>query len=320
MKAKAHRPLRGADLRGAAVILALGSGAARGWAHVGVIRALLEAGVRIRAIAGTSMGALVGGVHAAGRIEALAGVASSLDWRRMLYLFWDAPLPRSGLVDGHKLLQFVRQFVDFPRIESLPIPFRAVAADVATGEEMVLADGDVLDAIRASISIPGMFTPAPRGERFLVDGGIVNPLPVSVARTLGPEPVIAVDVSYFEAGATARPFAPLPPEPAAEPSRLSREVARITERVEAELRARWPDRLPSPWTPKKKSPPAIFDVIGNSIRIMETRITAARLSVEPPDLLLRPPLSGVGFMDFHHAADIIRLGYTAAREALGGPE
>ncbi len=155
--------------------LALGSGSARGWAHIGVIRALTEAGIHVDYIAGTSIGALVGAVYASGGIGTLENVVLQFDWKQIAY-FFDVVLPKSGLLDGKKVSAFIRRHVKEINIEELAIPFCAVATDLGTGNEVILKQGDIIEAVRASISVPGIFTPVKKNGTILVDGGLVNPV------------------------------------------------------------------------------------------------------------------------------------------------
>lgn len=303
------------------VALALGSGAARGWAHIGVIEELQAAGLQIDMVAGTSIGALVGAVFAAGRLPELREMASRLDWRQMIYYFLDITFPRSGLIDGHKVEEFVQSHVKFARMENLAIPFRAVATDLLTGCEHVFEKGGVVEAVRASIAIPGMFTPVQMAGKILVDGGLVNPVPVSVARAMGADYVVAVDVNHFwEAPEALIPAHPgsMPPDLSAAPREMRDQVAMILNQVKARLAAADNPlgRTVRRWL-KAAATPGIFDVLGDSIRIMETQIADARLKTDPPDLLIRPRLGGVSFMDFHRADEIIAAGRQAARVALG---
>ena len=175
--------------------LALGSGGARGWAHLGVLQALREKGIEVDVVAGTSMGAVVGAFLAAGRENVLRELAQDLDWKRLRPFFWEVSLSRSGLTDGRKLLEEFRKMLGLREFRELDLPFRAVATDLHTGGEVVLSSGNLLQAVRASISIPGLFSPVLVGKRFLLDGGLVNPVPVSVARAMGAQTVVAVDVS-----------------------------------------------------------------------------------------------------------------------------
>src|SRR5437868_13949367 len=172
--------------------LALGSGSARGWAHVGIIRALIENAIAPDFVAGCSMGAMVGAAFAAGRIEQLEAWALSLDWRRVVGLV-DVGL-RGGVFKGDRLLNIYQgQFVDGPFSE-LSVPFAAVATDIATGQEVWLREGKVSDAVRASCAVPGLFRPVLRDGRYLIDGSVVNPIPVSLCRAMGAQVVIAVDL------------------------------------------------------------------------------------------------------------------------------
>ena len=175
--------------------IALGSGAARGMAHIGVLRALEDAGQKPGFVAGTSIGALVGGVYAAGKLDELTDIVLALDWKQAASFFLEASFPRSGLIEGNKVTEFLAKILGRRKIRDLPIPFRAVATEITSGREVVIDDGDLVDAIRASISVPGVFSPAERGGGLLVDGGLVDPVPVGVCRAMGAERVIAVDLN-----------------------------------------------------------------------------------------------------------------------------
>ncbi|MBW1955612.1 MAG: efflux RND transporter periplasmic adaptor subunit, partial [Deltaproteobacteria bacterium] len=175
--------------------LALGSGSARGWSHIGVLRALAEAEIKIRYVAGTSIGSLVGAACALNKMDVLEDFARQLDWKQIVS-FLDVTFPRSGLIDGKKISDFFRSHVREMNIEELPLRYCAVATDLATGREVVLNKGDLIEAIRASISVPGIFTPVKKKGRFLVDGGLVNPVPVSAVRKMGADYVIAVDLNH----------------------------------------------------------------------------------------------------------------------------
>jgi NTE family protein len=302
------------------IALALGSGAARGWAHIGVINALFEAGVRPDYVAGTSVGALVGAAYASGEIHSLEKFTRELDWRKVIS-FFDVIFPRSGLIDGRKIADFVREHVEPGSIEDLPMPFCAVSTDLVTGREVVIQDGDVVEAVRASISVSGMFTPVRKGEMILVDGGLVDPVPVSVARRMGADYVIAVDLTHDAPGAGGAKRASqadsdgAPPgeEPTSGSMGKSALPASIGERimsVDALGLAQIKQWLAG------ESLPNIFEVMMASTNIMERQIAELQLRAAPPDMLIRPRLGHLRFMDFHRADETILEGYRAAKSCL----
>jgi NTE family protein len=297
--------------------LALGSGGARGVAHLGVIRALREAGLEADMVAGTSMGALVGMGLAAGRLDEMREVVLHLDWKQALHYFVEARIPRSGLIDGARVLEFIRLHSRDRRLEDLDIPCAAVATDLASGAEVVLDSGETAAAIRASIAVPGLFTPVHLAGRLLVDGGLVNPVPVNVARRLGADVVIAVDVAHFE------PLTPAQMAGRKPAKRPSTEIARnLRERME-QTGKRWRAMASRSFlAPMVKAieaweqEPGLFDVLGIAMRIMESRVAETRFRTEPPDCLIRPELADVFFMEFHRAPEIEEAGYEAARAML----
>ncbi len=298
--------------------IALGSGSARGLSHIGVIRALEEAGIRIDHVAGTSMGALVGAVYAAGRIDDLEQTYRGFDWKKIAALF-DVVFPKSGLLDGRKVAEFVRGFIDFDNIEQLPKPFRAVATDLETAREVVFNQGCIVEAVRASISVPGIFTPVRRDDMILVDGGLINPVPVSTARAMGADFVIAVDLNHDIIDKR-----PITRKIQNKPSANSRwqlfggeYYEEIMERINKSLVS-----LNSPAVEQFRSwfnrepLPGIFDVLLSAVNVMETQITATRFSIDPPDLLIQPKLGHIRFLEFDRAEEIIEIGYQTARQAL----
>lgn len=256
------------------------------------------------------MGALVGSALAADRVELLESSARRLDWRQALYNFLEMSFPRSGLIDGAKVVEFIREHVAQRTIQELPMSYAAVATDVRTGNEVVIREGDLIEAIRASISIPGIFTPVLRDKIELVDGGLVNPVPVNVARSLGADFVIAVDVNRGAMGTGQGRREEVDAD--RKPPRAQRFLAEIKKKLESldnpfrEQTRQWLARA---------SRPSMFDVLGNSIVIMQSQITETRLKLEPPDLLIQPG-GDVGYMEFHRAAEAIGRGYSAASEAL----
>lgn len=303
--------------------LALGSGGARGWAHLGVLQALREKDIQVDLVAGTSMGAVVGAFVAARREDALRELAESLDWRRLRQFFWEISLSRSGLTDGRRLLAETGKLLGVRDFRELALPFRAVATDLYGGGEVVLSSGNLLQALRASISIPGLFSPVVLGRRTLVDGGLVNPVPVSVARDMGAQMVIAVDIVQGPAGVAkpaprraSEPPAPAPvlaaPAPAHDEEgdgalnaleRFLRDIEKKARRVKASVA-------------EAVSRPAVVDILVQSVRIAESRIALARRQLEPPDILIEPKVGNIGVLEFQRAQEAMAAGYAAARQAL----
>lgn len=268
--------------------LVLGSGSARGWAHIGAIRALEDAGIRPDIVCGASIGALVGAAYVAGELDRLETWVRSLKMQTVVS-FLDFSLG-GGLIKGEKLIDFFRaHFVDRD-IRELERPYGAVATDLARGREIWLREGGVSDAVRASIALPGLFTPVAQNGAWLVDGGLVNPVPVSLARAMGADFIIAVDLNADLLGRH------LKDTPAVRPQHAKPTLA---ETVMAQFGLERDD-VPSP--------PAMLGVLASSINIMQVLITRSRLAGEPADALIAPPLAHMGLMEFHRAAVAIDAG------------
>ncbi|MBK6741883.1 MAG: patatin-like phospholipase RssA [Hydrogenophilales bacterium] len=275
--------------------LALGSGSARGWAHIGVIRALEEAGVRPDLVCGTSIGALVGAAYAAGELERLERWVLGLEIGNV-FGFADVSL-NAGLLKGDRLMQFLRNnFADRP-IEQLELPFAAVATSLQTGAEVWLQSGSTLDAVRASIALPGIFTPVRREGSLLVDGGLANPIPVSLARAMGADVVIAVDLGSDILGRRFRTAA-APDAPASQPQWMLK--------LRENLAALAPEK-----SPEEPPMPSMMDVLSTSMDIVLVRIARSRMAGEPPDVLVAPRLASLRLLDFHRAKEAIEEGRRA---------
>ncbi len=297
--------------------LALGSGAARGMAHLGVLKVLEEAGLAPDIVAGTSIGALVGGMYAAGKLDELTDVALSLDWKQVARYLVEVSFPRSGLIEGNKVTALLSEIAGDIDLAELPLPFRAVATDIMSGEEVVVGDGPLVAAIRASIAVPGIFTPARRGDDLLVDGGLTNPVPVDVCRALGAERVIAVDLNYGRVRDTRRANAKNAHQGLQRAEHPNFGAGRILDWLEHNTK-QFDIELPNPvkaWM-ERQSMPNVFDVLGNTLGIIESQIAAVRLQVDPPDLLIQPNVGHIRFMDFFRAAEMIEEGRRAATEAV----
>jgi NTE family protein len=283
------------------VALALGGGAARGWAHVGVIRALEKAGIRADMVCGTSIGSLVGAAFAAGELDRFER------WVRAMRIsdvvgFMDLSLG-GGLLKGERVMEFFRRnFVDHP-IEDLAMPFGAVATALHTGEEVWLRSGSTVDAVRASIALPAFLTPVVRDGAVLVDGGLVNPVPVSLARAMGAELVIAVDLNSDR-------IANRPGE-SAETSEPDSIVGEWMRKLQENLGGLFP---PKPADQYKL--PSMQEVLFSSIDIMQDRITRSRLVAEPPDCIVSPRLAHLNIFDFHRANEAIEEGDRAVQAVL----
>ena len=303
--------------------LALGSGSARGLAHLGVIRAIEDAGIEVDFIAGTSMGALIGAIHAAGKLDELEATFLAFDWRKTAS-FFDVVLPKSGLLDGARISELVRAHIHTDAIETLPIPFAAVATDIVSGEEVVIRSGDVIEAVRASISVPGIFTPVRSNGHILVDGGLTNPVPVSAVRAMGADIVIAVDLNHeIINGKNMKPLLP-----AAKANNAEDHASGLFSRWVGDYRLSMKDirqRLLAGNNPASaqfrkwvstEPLPSIFEVLLASINIMETRITQTRLHLDHPDVIIQPPLGHIRFLEFDRAEEIIAIGYQHTRRQL----
>ena len=295
--------LREAISQGRSIGLALGGGAARGCAHVGVLRAFQEKEVPLACVAGTSIGAMVGAVYASGGLDHLEALLLELDPLHLLGYF-DVVFPHSGLVDGRRVTELLREILGDRCFSDLSLPFAAVATDIRDGQEVAISSGDVIDAVRASIAVPGVFTPFMSGEAILVDGGLVNPVPVNVARSLGADFVVAVDLNRYvvESKQDTRGERI--------PYRKGQDLS-LGNRILEEIRA-----LVENGNSARPKVPNIVDVIVTSINIMEVSITQSRLRTDPPDLLLSPKLGDVRFMEFFKAKEAMEAGYRAAMEVL----
>jgi NTE family protein len=280
--------------------LVLGSGSARGWAHIGVLRGLAEAGYVPDIVAGCSIGAFIGAAYADGDIDKLEDWVRGLEWKEVLGLL-DVSFS-GGLFKGEKLVAFFqRHFVD-KEFSSLPMPFACVATELGTGRERWLREGSVASAVRASIALPGLFTPVVRDERLLVDGGLVNPVPVSLCRAMGADIVIAVDLGSDRVGSMRNK-----PKPAAEGVTDAQEPAWATLLRKTFSRPRLSngDLLPS-----------MAGVLSTSIHIMQMHIARSRLAGEPADVLLTPRLGHLALMDYHRGKEAIEEGRAAVIRML----
>lgn len=296
--------------------IALGSGAARGMAHIGVLKVLEKTGTRIDAIAGTSIGAFIGALYAAGvPVAQMEEVARNVDWRQLAGLL-DPTLPTSGLIDGRKVARFMAELLPVRTFEELGIPLAVVTTDVETGEMLIIKKGNLLQALQAAVAFPGIFTPVRFGDRFLVDGGLCNPVPVDVVRDLGADTVIAVCAIPEVRKTPAETYLP-PAEVEAGEGRGHFFQLFNAARVESVLkdilrRNGYGEKADKNGSKRERKPPGIFRVCAQSVVIMENEINQLRLERNDIDLLIRPDLKGIALLDFHRAAEAIQAGERAA--------
>jgi NTE family protein len=295
-----HRGDLRTHLRKPRIGLALGAGSARGWAHIGAIRALEERGVKPDLICGTSIGALVGAVYASGQLDQFESWVTGLAWTqvvRLMDITW-----KGGLIRGHRLFDLFRTTFRDREIAELETPFGCIATELSSGREIWLREGKLLDAVRASIATPGLFTPVIRNGTVLVDGGLVNPVPVSMCRAYGAEIVIAVDLSWGKLGPYRNMGRELPPSPPEAPGWLER------------LRPEWLGAARA----KGEEPtiPSIFEVFTTALDIVEQRVARSRLAGEPADVLITPLLPHFGTMEYHRAKEAIAEGRAAVERMM----
>ena len=290
--------------------LALGSGGARGFAHIGVIRALIAHGIKPDIIVGTSVGAVVGGCHAAGRLDVVEEWARGLT-RRGLLGYLDISLSGSGLISGERLAARLEKALGDTLIDTLPARFASVATEMGTGHEIWLTRGRLVDAIRASYALPGIFPPVELGGRWLVDGALVNPVPVSVARVLGARLVIAVNLNSdilgrsitMEGELTDLDDDQLKPDSVQQQQHSLRAMFGYMHTLKRQFIG-------------SAHRPGISTVMVDAFNIMQDRITRARLAGDPPDVIINPRLGQVGWFDFHRAEESIDVGMRATERSL----
>jgi NTE family protein len=289
----------------------LGGGAARGFAHIGVIRTLIAKGVVPDVIAGTSIGAVVGGCYAAGNLDGVEAWCRSLT-RRSVLSYLDVSFSGSALLNGGRLADKLLETAGNVAIEQLPVRFAAIATELKTGHEIWITRGPLVEAARASYALPGMFPPIRIGGRWLMDGALVNPVPVSTARALGARVVIAVNVNtdLYGRGTTIQQHGA--PELEAPGEAPLEEIA-----AQRGLFGRFAgERAEKRQLLGTAGRPGLSTVMVEAFNVMQDRLTRARLAGDPPDILISPRLGRIGLFDFHRAAEMIDLGAEAAEKAL----
>jgi len=284
--------------------LALGGGGAKGWCHIGIINALAAKGIRPSVVAGTSIGALVGAAYASGGLSRLEKWVTPMS-RADVMSYLDISLRGGGLIHGEKLIEAIAKetFKDM-QIEELSMPFGAVATKLRTGQEHWFRDGSLHEAVRASLALPGLFTPVNYEGVWFIDGGLVNPVPVSLCRALGAEVIIAVNLNNDGVPPSVEVTQLLDSVDKKEPKEtlwgnLSQPLSLI-EKGKGALIAKT--------TGGKSEIPSYYEVFSNSISIMQNCITRSRLAGDPPDVTLTPSLRDIGTIDFHKSEQAIEAG------------
>ena len=293
--------------------LALGGGVARGFAHIGVMRALARNGIVPDVVAGTSIGAVVGAAYLCDKLNQMETWACSLSrFRIMSYL--DFRVRSSGLIGGNRLVSTLREHFGDAKVEDMTRPFIAVATDMVTGHEVWLNKGDLVDNLRASISLPGVFPPVNRDHRWLIDGALVNPVPVSVCLAMGAQMTIAINLNADILGATRRPGSSIPTVAGFDLLEQQHDAAHEARKIPFARRLfrREPDH------------PSLFGVMFASLNILQDRIARSRLAGDPPDVTIEPRIGHIGLAEFDRAPEMIAEGDAAVerkmpliRDALG---
>ncbi len=281
--------------------LALGSGAAKGWAHIAVLNALLQAGIKIDVVAGCSVGALVGAAFVSGRLKVMENWVSAFSYWDALRLM-DFSWRRGGLLRGERVFNQIRQIITATHIEECPLPFGVVATNISTGRELWLTEGDLHQAVRASCSMPGLLPAISYNGYWLVDGGVVNPVPVSLTRALGADIVIAVDLQH-DAHLMQQELLPINmqneegAEPAGWRGYLRRQLGRFAQRKEEYM-------------------PGAMEIMATSIQVLENRIKRIRMANDPPDVLIQPYCPQISTLDFHRTAEAMAAGKLAVEKKM----
>lgn len=291
------------------IVLALGSGGARGVAHIGVLQALQEEGIAVRAVTGSSIGAEIGALFATGMpLEEIRRMAVDVDWKTTLRLFMPE-LGNGGILTDKGIRQFLAPYLSERKIEDLSVGFASVAADLLHGGEMVFEQGDLMQAVRASISIPGLLAPVRLGDHWLVDGGLVNPVPFDVARRLFGGPVVAVAV-----------------HPGVHDLEIERKMGddwqgRLEELIKTSLASRWPQL--QQWLDALKSNEStdetelgLGDVYNRAMDVSRAQLMRLRQQLMPPDVLIEPDVRDIAMLEFYRGDMALKAGYEATRAAM----
>jgi NTE family protein len=305
----------GSRRRRPSIGIVLGAGAARGWSHIGALHELIAMGVVPNIVVGASAGAVVGGCFAAGRMEQLEAFTLGLTKRRVFGLM-DVSFSGGGLIGGNKLRARLEESLGGINIEDLPIRFASVATEVGTGHEIWLKNGPLIDAICASYALPGIFAPVRWGGRWLMDGALVNPVPINVARALGADKVIAINISSDVLTRGTAIQDPLYFAEKKEPDEARAESDAEKRGGIIQSLSRGAGLFRRPFANGADGVPSIASVMADAFNITQDRIMRSRLAGDPPDVLITARMNKIGLFEFHRAEELIALGREAARRAI----
>lgn len=288
--------------------IALGGGLARGFVHIGVLKTLNKHGIYPSIVAGTSIGALVGGAYLTGKLDELEDWALSLS-RYKVFSYLDFKMRSPGLIGGNKLDKILHEHFEDVDIETLPHPFIAIAADLVTGHEVWIRKGNLIEAMKASFALPGVFPPVRRNDRYLVDGAMVNPVPVSVSQALGSRLTIAVDLHADLIGKAAKPGTNYQTVAGFD---VFNENDVSQDQQKKFFGGAFAKRLFS----REEQQPSLFGVMVSALGIIQDRITRSRLAGDPPDVHIKPKIGHIGMMEFERAKELIEIGEEAAEFSM----
>jgi len=286
--------------------IALGSGSARGWAHIGVLHALKDMGIEPDIVAGCSIGAFVGAAYANGQLDILDEWSRTLTWKEIIG-FFDFSLSKGGLIQGEKLFKFIREKAGDPEIDNLSRQFGAVATELNTGREVWLRDGSLFDSVRASVAFPGLISPLKLHNKWLIDGGLINPVPVSLCRAMGADIVIAVNLN----GDLLKSSPKVSVLDEENSEAIQENETNFFERLATPLKVeinKQKNFLISKFFNQNDKNPGTFEVMASSINIMQDRITRSRMAGDVPEIIISPKLSQLGLLEFDKAEIAIEEG------------
>ncbi|MDA3923161.1 MAG: patatin-like phospholipase family protein [Kiritimatiellae bacterium] len=297
--------------------LVLGSGGARGWAHIGALLELKKLGLQPDYIAGTSIGSIAGAFYATNTVDLAGDLALTLNWKDVASLFFEINFLKSGLVSGKNFIKLLKDIIPARSFSELAYPMSIVATDLKTEKEIIFREGDLFNAIRASIAIPGIFTPVQYESTILVDGGLKNPLPVSACREMGADYIIAIDINLKNPKERSKKAINLQPEKTSQSNlhaleRLKLSISKLLPQLQSPVSETFEHWFKT--QNKTNEPLSILDVLTRSFRLFENEITRNTLMLNPPDILIQPAVGNIMTLEFYRGQEAIAAGREAVQE------